>query len=63
MKKRANEQRLPKFKATTLSQDELESARGGMMESPPVKVPAPTGSTMSVCHIDGTTDCDPGGWV
>ena len=62
MKKKQNEQRLPKFKATTLGPGDLEHAIGGSVVLPPVKTP-PTGSTMSVCHVDGTTDSDPPYWT
>ncbi|MFZ6178863.1 hypothetical protein [Nannocystis pusilla] len=49
-KKQDSEKKLPKFKAETLGADELCQVTGGM--------PPETGSTRSLCHVDGLTDCD-----
>ena len=54
MKTKKNAQRLTKFKATTLSQDELRQATGGRMKGGGCG----TAGTRSVCHIDGTDDGD-----
>jgi len=58
MKKTEKTQRLPKFKATTLSMEELKQVTGGLS----LKLGTSTGTagTKSVCHIDGTDDADSG---
>jgi hypothetical protein len=50
MKKKDDEKKLPKFKATTLGPNELSQATGGQMCN--------ATNTRSVCHVDGTDDGD-----
>jgi len=50
------EQRLPKFKATTLRPDDLKRVTGGLLKTG-------TAGTRSVCHVDGTDDADPKGTI
>lgn len=49
-KKNDSAKKLPKFKANTLGADELCKVTGGM--------PPETGSTRSICHVDGIDDGD-----
>ena len=49
MKKKSDKKPLPKFKAVTLGPDELSKVVGGN---------ECTCGTVSVCHVDGTTDGD-----
>jgi len=50
------EQRLPRFKATTLRPDDLRRVTGGLLKTG-------TAGTRSVCHVDGTDDADPKGTI
>lgn len=55
MKKRDHENKLPKFSGRTLGADELCRVTGGREPE--------SGSTWSICHIDGIDDGDGGGGV
>jgi hypothetical protein len=58
MKKRNQKaNRLPKFKASILSQEELKQATGGLKM---IGTVGGTAGTHSVCHVDGTDDADSG---
>jgi hypothetical protein len=46
--------KLEKFESSSLKRDELYHTQGGMLPSDG----GGTGSTYSVCHIDGKTDGD-----
>lgn len=51
MKKNESKKPLPKLNARTLDVADLSKVTGGMM-------PSHTGSTRSICHIDGVDDGD-----
>jgi len=54
MKKTEKEQRLPKFKATTLRLEDLKRVTGALRSV----TSGCTSGTRSVCHVDGTDDAD-----
>ena len=54
MKKMEKEQQFPKFKATTLRQEDLKQVTGGQT----VVIFGLTFGTHSVCHKDGVDDSD-----
>jgi hypothetical protein len=59
MKKTTKEQRLPKFKATTLRSEDLEQVTGGLVaRMSMLRSAGCTAGTRSVCHVDGTDDGD-----
>jgi hypothetical protein len=51
---------LGKFETSTLNRNELYNTFGGIVAEPkPVPPPPPTtGSTNSICHVDGKVDTD-----
>lgn len=56
MKKKTEKgNKLPKFKASILSQEELQQATGGLRM---IGTVGGTAGTHSVCHVDGTDDAD-----
>jgi len=53
--KKTEKKALPKFKALTLGAEELGKTTGGLLQAEYADC---TCGTVSICHIDGTTDSD-----